>query len=300
MLSSTQKTVQQRSIQIVKEHPCYGSGAHFKFARVHLPVVSSCNIGCNYCIRKYDCVNESRPGVTSKLITASEAIQRVRAVAQADPRLRVVGISGPGDPLTSDVTFETLRLVQKEFPHLTRCISTNGLLLPDKIGVLKDLGVNALTITINAVDPVVGEKIYSFVHYKGQTLHGKKAFELLNSNQLEGLRLAVEAGIVVKVNSVFIPGVNSDHLVDVAKTVHRLGAYIMNIMPLIPQAKFAGIPAPTLKDVQLVRNICGDIMFQFHNCVQCRADAVGVPSEETCGTHFTGFEQGCREKVEVT
>jgi nitrogen fixation protein NifB len=294
----SKSTLKQRCSQIVKEHPCYGSGAHFKFGRVHLPVVSSCNIGCNYCIRKYDCVNESRPGVTSKLITATEAIERVRAVAQADPRLRVVGISGPGDPLSSDVTFETLRIVQQEFPHLTRCISTNGLLLPEKIGALKDLGVKALTITINATDPAVGEKIYSFVRYKGKTLHGREAFAVLNRNQLEGLRLASEAGMAVKVNSVFIPGINSEHLVDVAKTVHDLGAYIMNIMPLIPQAKFAHIPAPSLKDIQLIRNLCGDTLFQFHNCVQCRADAVGVPSEETCGEHFTGF--GYSGKSEVT
>ncbi len=296
-MSYTKKSLHQRCLQITKEHPCYGSGAHFKFGRVHLPVVSSCNIGCNYCIRKYDCVNESRPGVTSKLITPTEAIEQVRAVAQSDPRLRVVGISGPGDPLSSDVTFETLRLVQEEFPHLTRCIATNGLLLPDKIGTLKDLGVNALTITINATDPAIGEQIYSYVRYKGETLHGRKAFAVLNRNQLEGLRLAAQAGMAVKVNSVFIPGINSEHLVEVAKTVRDLGAFVMNIMPLIPQAKFANIPVPSLKDIQIIRNICGGFLFQFHNCVQCRADAIGVPSEETCGAHFTGF--GCTSKVEV-
>jgi nitrogen fixation protein NifB len=297
MSISSKRALHQQCSQIVKEHPCYGSGAHFKFGRVHLPVVSSCNIGCNYCIRKYDCVNESRPGVTSKLITPAEAIERVRAVADTDPRLSVVGISGPGYPLSSEVTFETLRLVQEEFPHLTRCLSTNGLLLPEKISALKDLGVGALTITINATDPAVGEQIYSFVRYKDQTLHGKAAFEVLSRNQLEGLRLAAEAGMAVKVNSVFIPGVNSEHLVDVAKTVRDLGAYVMNIMPLIPQAKFANIPKPSLKDIQLIRNICEGVLFQFHNCVQCRADAVGVPSEETCGAHFTGF--GITEKIEV-
>jgi nitrogen fixation protein NifB len=289
MAITSKKLLHQQCLQITKEHPCYGVGAHFKFGRVHLPVVSSCNIGCNYCVRKYDCVNESRPGVTSKVITADEAIERVRLAAKSDSRLRVVGIAGPGDPLSSDVTFETLKLVQEEFPHLTRCVATNGLLLPDKISVLKDLGVNALTITINATDPAIGEQIYSFVRYKGETLHGRKAFEVLSGNQLEGLRLAAEAGMAVKVNSVFVPGINSDHLVDVAKTVRDSGAFIMNIMPLIPQAKFASIPAPTLKDVQIIRNVCGDFLFQFHNCVQCRADAVGVPSEETCGAHFTGF-----------
>jgi nitrogen fixation protein NifB len=282
---------------IVQEHPCYGSGAHFKFGRVHLPVVSTCNIGCNYCVRKYDCANENRPGVTSKVIMAEEALQRVRFAVQKDPRLRVVGIAGPGDPLSNDVTFDTLRLVQKEFPHLTRCISTNGLLLPEKLAELKEVGVSALTITINAVDPAVGEQIYSFVRYQNKLYRGRKAFEVLSKNQLDGLRAAAEAGIVVKVNSVFIPGVNSEHLVDVARTVRDLGAYIMNIMPLIPQAKFAHFPAPSLQEIQRIRHLCEGMLFQFHNCVQCRADAIGVPSEESCGAHFTGFGQSSDPEV---
>ena len=275
--------------QIVQEHPCYGSGAHFKFGRVHLPVVSTCNIGCNYCIRKYDCANENRPGVTSKVITAEEAMERVRFAVQKDPRLRVVGIAGPGDPLSSDVTFDTLRQVKKEFPHLTRCVSTNGLLLPEKLAQLKEVGVSALTITINAVDPKVGEQIYSFVRYQNKTYLGRRAFEVLSKNQLDGLRAAVDAGIVVKVNSVFIPGINSEHVVDVARTVRDMGAYIMNIMPLIPQAKFAHIPPPSLQEIQRIRHLCEGMLFQFHNCVQCRADATGVPSEESCGGNFTGF-----------
>ncbi len=292
MLSYAQTKMQPtRCTQIVREHPCYSADAHHKFGRVHLPVVSGCNINCNYCVRKYDCVNENRPGVTSKVINPQEAIERVRQAAKSDSRLRVVGISGPGDPLTSDVTFETLQLVQEEFPHLHRCVSTNGLLLPQKIGALKAVGVTALTITINATDPAVGAKIYSFVQYQGKTLHGKEAFEVLSQNQLAGLQAAAQAGIVVKVNSVYIPSVNSAHLVEVAKAVRDLGAYIHNIMPLIPQGKFADIKAPSLEDVKALRHTCGDVLMQFHNCVQCRADAVGVPSEETCGQKFTGFQR---------
>lgn len=286
------ETLKARRSQVVMEHPCYGEGAHFKFGRVHLPVVSGCNIGCNYCVRKYDCVNESRPGVTSKVITAKEALGKVRAAVQKDPRLRVVGIAGPGDPLSSEVTFDTLRQVKKEFPHLTRCIATNGLLLPDKLEQIIEADVRALTITINAVDAEVGSKIYSFVRYKDKILHGQAAFNQLSENQLEGLRDAADAGIVVKVNSVYIPGINSEHLAEVAKTVRDIGAYVMNIMPLIPQAKFADIPAPSIQDIQRVRHTCEGILFQFHNCVQCRADAVGVPGE-SCGSKFSAFNQPC-------
>jgi nitrogen fixation protein NifB len=72
----------------IREHPCYGSEAHFKFGRVHLPVAPACNIGCNYCVRKYDCANENRPGVTSKVLTAKEAIEKVRFTYEHDPSPR--------------------------------------------------------------------------------------------------------------------------------------------------------------------------------------------------------------------
>ena len=285
MLSFAQTEARQKICsQIIHEHPCYGTeGAHFKFGRIHLPVVSGCNIGCNYCVRKYDCVNESRPGVTSKVITSKEAIERVRFAARSDSRLRVVGIAGPGDPLSSDVTFQTLLHVQNEFPHLTRCVATNGLLLPQKLEELKEVGVTALTITINAVDADVGSQIYDYVNYRGKTLRGKAAFEVLSKNQLVGLRAAADLGMVVKVNSVYIPGINSAHMVEVAETVRSLGAYVHNIMPLIPQGKFAQIPAPSMQQIQEVRHACKGILFQFHNCIQCRADAVGVPGEEARG-----------------
>jgi nitrogen fixation protein NifB len=286
--------------ETIREHPCYGAGAHFKFGRVHLPVVTGCNIGCNYCVRKYDCANENRPGVTSRVITPKQALGRVQFAARHDPRLRVVGISGPGDPLSNDVTFETLRLVQAEFPKLTRCISTNGLLLPDKLDQLKEAGVSALTITINAVDADVGSKIYSFVRYNGKTLRGKKAFETLSKNQLDGLKAAADAGMVVKVNTVYIPGINAAHVPKVAQTVSDLGAYVMNIMPLIPQGKFAHIAAPSMQEIHNMRQICGGMLYQFHNCVQCRADASGVPSEESCGNRFTGFTQPKEFEFEVT
>ena len=53
----------------ISEHPCYDKNAQHKFGRVHLAVAPKCNIQCNFCVREFDCVNESRPGVTSKVLS---------------------------------------------------------------------------------------------------------------------------------------------------------------------------------------------------------------------------------------
>src|SRR5271166_332113 len=114
---------------IIDQHPCFSESAHHKFGRIHLPVAPACNIQCNYCIRKYDCANESRPGITSKVFSVDEALERVRTLVERSGNLSVAGIAGPGDPLANNSTFEVMRALHREFPDLILCVSTNGLLL---------------------------------------------------------------------------------------------------------------------------------------------------------------------------
>lgn len=283
MCEAEYQEYRRQCAQRVYGHPCYSREAHFRFGRVHLAVAPRCNIRCNYCVRRHDCANENRPGVASKILTPGEALERVREAVAREPRMRVVGIAGPGDPLANDATFETFGLVKREFPSLVRCLSTNGLLLPEKLEALVELGVTTLTITINAVDPSVGSQIYSYVNYGGRILSGEEAFRALSRNQLAGLQGAVEKGMVVKVNSVFIPGVNDGHLEEVARVVRGLGAYTMNIIPLIPLGRFAHLEPPKGAEVKRVRDACEVTISQFRHCIRCRADAVGVPGEESGG-----------------
>ncbi len=83
----------------IRDHPCYSEEAHHHYARMHVAVAPACNLQCNYCNRKYDCSNESRPGVTSQKLTPEQAVRKVMAVASRIPQLTVVGIAGPGDSL---------------------------------------------------------------------------------------------------------------------------------------------------------------------------------------------------------
>jgi nitrogen fixation protein NifB len=197
-----------------------------------------------------------------------------------DDRLRniikVVGIAGPGDPLVNDETFETFRLIKDEFPELIFCLSTNGLLLPEKIDQLTEINLHSLTITINALSAEVGARIYRHVSYLGNMCSGIEGASLLIDRQFEGLRLAAQAGLVVKVNTVLIPGINDGQIPLVAEKVAGLGAYVMNIMPVIPQAELASATPPTADYLESVRAANEGIIGQFRGCRQCRADAVGL------------------------
>jgi nitrogen fixation protein NifB len=267
-----------QSSKSIHGHPCFG-GDHKKNGRIHLPVAPRCNIKCNYCTRRHDCANESRPGVTSRILTPAEALEHmheVKASPTLGPIIKVAGIAGPGDPLANEETFETFELIHAEFPELIKCLSTNGLMLPHSMARLERLDLHSLTITINAVTPHVGAQVYAHVQYEGQTYSGAEGAELLIKNQLDGLQQAADIGITVKINTVLIPGINDSEVEKVAREVKKRGASIMNIMPLIPQANFADLRPPTAKELAAVRDANQHILGQFRHCSQCRADAVGL------------------------
>lgn len=264
-------------------HPCFG-GNHHKNGRMHLAVAPRCNIKCGYCSRLHDCANESRPGVTSRILTPLEAVAKVREVMASEimePIIKVIGIAGPGDPLANEETFETFRLIGAEFPHLIKCMSTNGLLLPERIDDLEALDLHSLTITVNALDPAIGAKVYNYINYQGQRYSGEEAAAILIANQFEGLERAAAYDMTIKVNTVYIPGVNESQIPLIAAKVKSLGAFVMNVMPIIPQSDFASITPPTPEKISSVQAANEKIIGQFKHCKQCRADAVGLIGQDT-------------------
>jgi Predicted Fe-S oxidoreductases len=264
----------------IKEHPCFSERACHLFGRMHLAVAPKCNIQCNYCIRDFDCVNESRPGVCSRVLKPEEAVFYVRKAIKDFPYIKVIAIAGPGEPLYNEETFETLELMKENFPHQMKCLSTNGLLLPEKARELNDLNVGNLTVTVNSVDPKIGAKIYSFVNYHGKILEGEEGAKVLMEKQLEGIKKAIEYHMIVKVNTVYIPGINDEHIIEVAKRVKELGVYMQNLIPLIPQYKFEDIEPPTPEDVEKKQEELGEVLKQMTHCRRCRADAIGRPGHD--------------------
>ncbi|HUX64883.1 nitrogenase cofactor biosynthesis protein NifB [Sulfuricella sp.] len=277
----------------VKDHPCYSEQAHHHFARMHIAVAPACNIQCNYCNRKYDCANESRPGVVSEKLTPEMAAKKVLAVAAAIPQLSVVGIAGPGDALANpEKTFRTFNLIQKDAPDIKLCLSTNGLALPDYVQAIADLNVDHVTITINMVDPEVGELIYPWIYYNKKRWKGRDAAKILGERQMEGLEMLTAKGILVKINSVMIPGVNDTHLAEVNRAVKSRGAFLHNIMPLISDPAhgthygLTGQRGPTPQELKELQDSCEGSMNLMRHCRQCRADAVGLLGEDR-GAEFS-------------
>jgi MoaA/NifB/PqqE/SkfB family radical SAM enzyme len=269
-------------------HPCYNGGC--KNARIHLPVVPSCNISCNYCNRRYDCVNESRPGVCSEILTPAAAADKYLRVKTAVADLQVAGIAGPGDPLADfDKTEETFRLIREIDPDVIFCLSTNGLYLERYAKQIKKSGVTHVTVTINTLCPETGAVIYKEVTYDGAVYTGEAAAGLLLEKQFAGLKKLRDLGITVKVNTVLIKGVNDDEIENIAKTASEYGAYAGNIMQLIPApgSAFENMPLASNAELNEARKRCSAFLRQIYHCQQCRADAVGVLGQDR-SAEFSG------------
>jgi nitrogen fixation protein NifB len=272
---------------LARNHPCYSEDAHHHFARLHVAVAPACNVQCHYCHRKYDCANESRPGVVSERLTPEQAIRKVLAVAAAVPELSVVGIAGPGDALANPAaTFTTLEGIRRAAPDLTLCLSTNGLALPDHVDRLVALGVRHVTVTVNAVDPEIGARITPWVLSRGRKVRGVEAARILSERQLEGVARLAGKGVLVKVNSVVIPGVNDAHLPEVARAVRKAGAFLVNLVPLLSAPEHGthygktGQRGPTDAELEAVQAACAIDTRLMRHCRQCRADAAGRLGED--------------------
>ncbi|MFZ2653360.1 MAG: nitrogenase cofactor biosynthesis protein NifB [Victivallales bacterium] len=263
----------------IKNHPCFNPEVRKKYARIHLPVAPACNVQCRFCNRRYDCANETRPGVTSAVLSPQQAIAYLKYAHAKNPDITVVGIAGPGDPMAdAENTFETLKLVRREFPNILLCVATNGLALAQNVERLSELRVSHVTVTVNAVDPEIGAKVYAWIRPDKKPFRGVEGAALIWERQKEGMKKLVAAGITLKVNCIIMPGINDGHVLDVAKAVKGIGAHIMNCTPMIPakDSEFENREQPSAKIIHDIRATAGEILPQMAHCAQCRADACGL------------------------
>jgi MoaA/NifB/PqqE/SkfB family radical SAM enzyme len=170
-------------------------------------------------------------------------------------------------------------------------------MLPQYANEIVELGVSHVTVTVNAVDVKIASRIYKHVRYMGETYTGETAAAILMSNQLAGIKMLTEKGVIVKANIVMLKGINDTHIPKVVEKVKSLGATLTNIMQLIPVkgSAFESMPLVSRKEIMRMREQCGETLQQMMHCRQCRADAVGTLDNDQ-SAKFSGCT-GCAPKT---
>ena len=276
------------TIEATKHHPCFNDAAHDSVGRVHLPVAPRCNIQCNYCEHRM-CSDIQHPGWVAWLLSVAEAVKLIDSIVRERQVYDfVVGVAGPGDALANEQSLKALTAIHRRYPQITTCLCTNGLLLEENLEAMAEVGVRTFTVTVNAADSRVGQQVYSWVKYRGRIYRGEEAADLLITKQFRGIGKAIAAGFALKVNTVLIPGVNDEHIPELARRLRDIGVELMNIIPLIPSGRMKDRAAPTCDQLYEVRCVCEKIIPQFHRCEQCRADVIFLPERDAASVRPSG------------
>ncbi|MFW9974848.1 MAG: radical SAM protein [Candidatus Thorarchaeota archaeon] len=266
------------SVYPYNHHPCYSLNRGILWHRIHLPVAPVCNVKCAFCSQTLgSSCHSSKPGFSSQIMTPDIAVNRTRIEIDKNPNLKIVAISGPGEPLANIETFETLERIRMEFQDISMCLSTNGVLLSEYVDWLKE--VNVATVSVSMSTPCIStaSKIYEWARFQNTLVRGEIMASKIIDAQINGIRMASNEGIHVKVNSILIPEINMHDMVNLAGVISRAGAELQNIVPLVPNDKLSSNRAPSFQEIQNIRKEASSFIEQFTYCKQCRSDVVGIP-----------------------
>ena len=170
-----------KNFHLLKQnHPCF-SDTPGEYGRIHLPVSPVCNLCCRYCERSFSDMLE-RPGRSRGILPLDKAGDALKKALDLCPEITTVGIAGPGDTLASFHALEVFRMVDKDYPDLIKCMSTNGLLLNEKAEEIAETHVDSVTVTVNAVEPEIEAQINNRIWYQEEWIRGNEAAKCLISN----------------------------------------------------------------------------------------------------------------------
>ena len=210
-------------------------------------------------------------------MTPDAAIARTKIEVAGNPHLKIVAISGPGEPLANPETFETLEQIRRDFENIAICLSTNGTLLEDNVRWLRELNVETVTVSMSTASVLSASRIYEWARFQKKTLKDEEMAIKIVESQLRGITKASRAGIHVKVNSILIPEINMLDIVPLARKIALAGASLQNIVPLVPNDRLLFSRVPTEKEILYIRKEASEFIRQFSFCKQCRSDVVGIP-----------------------
>ena len=159
---------------------------------LRLSVTDRCNLRCAYCAQALDMKFIPHAHILryEELLDAASLF-----VSQGIRKIRLTG----GEPFVRKDFVPFLATLRERHPDIELRLTTNGTLLTPHIPALRDVRLNAVTISLD-------------------TLRRERFAEITGADLLPAVRHAVDAalaaGLRVKVNTVALRGVNDDELSD--------------------------------------------------------------------------------------
>ncbi|NDV26751.1 radical SAM protein [Desulfovibrio sp. JC010] len=222
-------------------HPCFGPSARASVARVHLPVAP----------RTFCRTNFAPMTKQPAAIMPEDALNMLDELIESGKKIKVVGITGPGDPLANfEATYKTLKLVRDKYPRMSLCLTTLGINGEKYAEKLAELNISHITVLVDAADSATAEKIYAWIRPSTKNVPLPEACKLLMKEQAAAIRAFKEAGLTVKVNTT-IYNENIDQIEHIAIAAKTLDADIMGLIPFIPSTESEDNEFSAVSDEQI-------------------------------------------------
>lgn len=193
---------------------------------MRISVTDRCNLHCRFCMpeENYSFLPDE------KLLSYEEILKVVRAVVPLGiRRFRITG----GEPLMRPGIAEFIGKMKRTDGVEQVFLTTNGIRLKSQLAQLKAAGIDGVNVSLCSTD--AGE-------YEWLTGGGK------SDQALEGILECVRNGISTKVNCVPLPGMNEEHIKDVAALArdHRVDVRFIEMMPIGEGKHYQMISSDTL------------------------------------------------------
>jgi cyclic pyranopterin phosphate synthase len=169
---------------------------------LRISVIDRCNFRCTYCMP----LDEYPWTPTAQILTFDE-IERLARIF-VDLGVEKIRLTG-GEPLLRAHLEDLIGRLAALDGLRELCLTTNGSLLADKVGALKEAGLKRINVSIDTLDP---EK-FARIRRRGEL-----------DRVLDGLFAAKKAGLgPIKVNCVVERGVNEDDILPLVEFAREHG-----------------------------------------------------------------------------
>ena len=179
---------------------------------LRVSVTDRCNMRCGYCMPK----NNTKWFDSTEVLSFEEIIRLSSIFANLGvEKIRITG----GEPLVRPLIENLIKSIAK-IPHIKSIgLTTNGLLLSDRVKKLKSSGLNSVNISLD-----------SFKEDRFKMMTGINGLDKVISS----IQKAKDAGLDVKINTVVVRGWNDDEVVEFANFARHTGITVrfIEFMPL--------------------------------------------------------------------
>lgn len=150
---------------------------------LRISITDRCNLRCSHCMPY-----EIKPAAHEDILRYEEILQVCKACVKLG--IHHFKITG-GEPLLRKAAVNFISTLKAMEGVRTVTLTTNGVLLKEQVPALKQAGIDAVNISLHALNPIEYQQITGF-DYRERTL--------------EGLYECLEAGIRTKLNCVLLKG----------------------------------------------------------------------------------------------